>query len=131
MMHDPISDCLTRLRNAARARKQTLVIPSSRIKRSILDILQREGFIDEYSEQQEGPANVFHVSMRYTPNGGPVLHGIRRVSRPGRRVYRGASDLEPVLNGLGHAIVSTSRGLITDAEARAQNVGGEVLCEVW
>ncbi len=131
MMTDPVADCLTRIRNAARTRKGNVAIPRSKMKESILAILQREGFLSGYDVQKDEGHEFFNVTIRYADDRTPILQGLRRVSRPGRRVYRGAEDFKPVLNGMGFSIISTSAGILTDVEARQKKVGGEVLCEVW
>ena len=131
-MSDPLGDMLTRIRNGQRAQKQAIVAPASRLRVNVLEVLQREGFIRGYSEsqQREGVAEL-RIELKYGPNGERVIRHIKRVSKPGRRVYRRADGLRPVLNGLGISIISTSRGVISDREARQRNLGGEVLCELW
>lgn len=131
MMTDPIADALTRLRNAVAAGQQVVELPGSKMKEAILRILEREGFIKGYEVIAEKPQRKFRVQLKYGPAGEPVIHGLRRVSSPGRRIYRQAQNVRPVLNGLGHAILSTSNGLLTDSEARAKHVGGEIVCEIW
>lgn len=132
MMTDPIADMLTRIRNAVRVEKPFVEIPSSRFKRGIADVLKREGFIWDWKEESEdGQAGAtLRLELKYGPNGERVIQTIKRVSKPGRRLYTRGKELKPVLGGLGISIVSTSKGVISDREARQNNVGGEVLCEV-
>lgn len=129
-MTDPIADYLTRLRNAAKARHRRVDIPASNLKRAITKILYEQHYIDKYTEIQDSKQGVIRIYLKYY-NGKPVLTGLRRVSVPGRRVYAGAAELPRVLNGLGVAIISTNKGVMTDREARQQNVGGEVICYIW
>ena len=128
-MSDPIADMLTRIRNAQRADKATVSLPSSRLKLAILAVLKDEGYIDGFRVQTEDGKPELTVDLKYYA-GRPVIERLERVSRPGLRVYRGSEDIPPVMNGLGVAIVSTSRGVMTDRKARATRVGGEVLCIV-
>ena len=130
-MTDPIADMLTRIRNAATAAHEDVTIPASKIKENIARILVEEGFVDSY-EVVDGDAHAaLKVQLRYGEEREPAIVGIRRVSKPGRRVYRAASDLPRVLGGLGVAIISTSQGVMTDQQARRARVGGEVLAYVW
>jgi small subunit ribosomal protein S8 len=122
---------LTRIRNANRALHPDTSMPSSKLKVEIAKILAAEGFVDGYAEQDAEVGKTLTVRLRYGNDRSRVLKGIRRVSKPGRRVYKGATDLPRVQGGIGVAIVSTSNGLLTDREARRRNVGGEILCEVW
>jgi small subunit ribosomal protein S8 len=128
-MSDPIADMLTRIRNAQMAQKNSVVMPSSKIKIAIAGVLQSEGYIDGFSVRADGSKADLELSLKYY-SGRPVIERIERVSRPGLRVYRGSDDLPRVMNGLGVAIVSTPRGVMTDRKARAEKVGGEVLCIV-
>ena len=128
-MQDPIADLLTRLRNAQSASHADVAMPSSRIKVAICEVLKREGYIDEFSTSEETKP-VLNVALRYH-EGRPVMEEIRRVSRPGLRVYKRCDDLPEVRGGLGIAIVSTNKGVMTGRDARAQGVGGEVLCTVF
>lgn len=130
-MTDPISDLLTRIRNAILAKHDRLDVPRSNLKVSICALMKDEGYIDDYEVIESQPADLLRVFLRYSGDGVPAIRHMARVSKPGRRVYRGADEIEPVLNGLGVALVSTSSGLLTDREARAQRVGGEILCEIW
>ncbi len=130
-MTDPLGDMLTRIRNAQRVGKPTVRAPASRLRAGVLDVLVREGYIRGYRVIELGPGKrEFEIELKYH-NGEPVIREIRRVSKPGRRVYAGVRDLPRVYNGLGIAVVSTSRGVLSDAEAREQRVGGEVLCTVF
>lgn len=133
MMTDPIADMLTRIRNAVRVERPVVHMPLSKVKRSLAEVLKREGYIwDWHEEEVEGePAKQLAIDLKYGPNGERVIQTIRRISTPGRRVYQQAKGLRPVLNGLGISIVSTSRGVLSDREARQKNLGGEVLCELW
>lgn len=128
-MTDPIADMLTRIRNAQAARKTSVTMPSSKVKSAIAQVLREEGYIDSFSIEPNGGKPEMVVALRYYA-GQPVIERLERVSRPGLRVYRGADDIPKVMNGLGVAIVSTSRGVMTDRKARATGVGGEVLCIV-
>jgi len=127
---DPIGDMLTRIRNGQRARKDSIVSPASKLRVRVLDVLQREGYIRGYSEEDLGPAKGIRIELKYF-EGQPAIKHVARVSKPGRRVYSGSQDLPRIMNGLGITIVSTPRGVLSDAEAREQNVGGEVLAEVF
>ncbi len=131
MMTDPIADMLTRIRNAVRIERPNVNVPASKVKRGLAEVLKREGYIWDWNESEEDRFPVIRIDLKYGPNGERVIRHIKRVSKPGRRVYNGATQLRPILNGLGISIVSTSRGVISDREARQQNLGGEVLCEVW
>ena len=127
---DPLGDLLTRIRNGQRAKKDTVLSPSSKLRIRVLDVLQREGYIRGYSDEQMGPAAGVRIELKYF-EGQPAIKHVARVSKPGRRVYSGSQELPRVRNGLGITIVSTPRGVLSDAEAREQNVGGEVLAEVF
>ncbi|HEU0189037.1 MAG TPA: 30S ribosomal protein S8 [Gallionella sp.] len=129
-MSDPISDMLTRIRNAQLAEKVTVVMPSSKLKVAIAEVLREEGYVDGFNViKGEGGKATLEISLKYY-SGSPVIEKIQRVSRPGLRIYKGSSDIPKVMNGLGIAIVSTSKGLMTDRKARANGIGGEVLCVV-
>lgn len=128
---DPVADMLTRIRNANVVRRRHVDVPGSRLKRAIAQILREEGFIESVQWLDEGGRRVLRLTLKYGPERKRVITGLRRVSRPGRRVYVGKSELPRVLGGLGIAIVSTSRGLMTDRRARREGLGGEVLCYVW
>ena len=129
-MTDPLGDMLTRIRNGQRARKDSVLSPASKLRVRVLDVLQREGYIRGYSEEEMGPAKGIRIELKYF-EGQPAIKHVARVSKPGRRVYSGSQELPRVMNGLGITIVSTPRGVLSDAEAREQNVGGEVLAEVF
>lgn len=130
-MTDPIADMLTRIRNAQQAKHARTLVPRSKIKTAIAKILKDEGFIEGYVEDTEGPQGTLKVFLRYDDADNGVIRGIDRVSKPGRRVYVGKDDIPRVRNGLGVAILTTPRGLLTDSQARQAGVGGEVLCHVW
>ncbi|HEX4955772.1 MAG TPA: 30S ribosomal protein S8 [Thermoanaerobaculia bacterium] len=130
-MTDPISDFLTRIRNAHLAKHDRLDMPASKMKLEICRILKEEGFIRNYRVLETQPAQTLRVLLRYDQEGQPAIRHVSRISKPGRRVYRGAEEIRPVRNGLGLTIVSTSRGLVSDRTAREQRVGGEVVCELW
>lgn len=130
MMTDPIADMLTRIRNAVRVERPHVDIPSSRVKLGLAEVLKREGYIWDYQEIDGTPVKQLRIELKYGPNGERVIQSIKRVSKPGRRVYSKCTDLRPVLNGLGISILSTSKGLVSDREARQQKLGGEVLCEI-
>lgn len=130
MVTDPISDMLARLRNAALARHERTDMPSSRMRVSIAHLLKEEGYVDDVRES-EGPKKVLTIVMRYGRDRGAAIDGVRRVSRPGRRVYVRHDQIPRVRNGYGIAILSTSRGVMSDRQARKAAVGGELLCEVW
>ena len=130
-MTDPLGDLLTRIRNGQRARKDVIVAPASKLRRSVLDVLKREGFIRDYAEHEQSTGiSEITIELKYH-DGDPVIREISRVSTPGRRVYAKIKDLPRVYNGLGISILSTPRGVMSDAEARDANVGGEVLCRVF
>ena len=130
-MTDPLADLLTRIRNGQRAHKETVTAPASRLRANVLDVLKREGFIRGYSRfKADTDFAQFKVELKYH-EGEPVIREINRVSTPGRRVYSKIKDLSKVYNGLGISILSTPRGVMSDAEARTANVGGEILCQVF
>jgi small subunit ribosomal protein S8 len=131
MMTDPIADMLTRIRNAVRVERPNVTMPLSKVKRGLAEVLKREGYIWGFEEVDGEPVAELRIELKYGPNGERVIRHIKRVSKPGCRVYRRADGLRPVLNGLGISIISTSRGVISDREARQRNLGGEVLCELW
>ena len=130
MINDPISDMLTRIRNAIRIDRTFVDVPMSNLRRSVADVLKREGHIWDYSEVEATPGKNLRIELKYGPNGEKVIQSVRRVSKPGRRVYVKCTELRPVLNGLGISIVSTSKGVFSDREARQHKLGGEVLAEV-
>lgn len=131
-MTDPIADLLARIRNAHIAKHDRLEVPASKLKAEVCRLLQAEGYVDDVELLEEGSISArLRILLRYDEEGLPVIRTLRRVSKPGRRVYQRSDDIRPVLNGLGVGIISTSQGLLTDREARERGVGGEVLCEVW
>ncbi len=129
-INDPVGDLLTRIRNGQRARKDSVLSPASKLRTRVLDVLQREGYIRGYSEEAVNEHPGIRIELKYF-EGQPAIQHVARVSKPGRRVYSGSQELPRVRNGLGITIVSTPRGVLSDAEAREQNVGGEVLAEVF
>ena len=128
---DPIADMLTRIRNASLARHRELKLPSSRIKREIARILVEEGFVDAFDTSQEGIQEMLTLRLKYVEGRTPVVSGLKRISKPGLRVYARKTEIPRVLGGLGTAILSTSQGIMTGSQARKLNLGGEVLCYVW
>jgi len=130
-MTDPIADMLTRIRNALRARLQMVDVPASRLKGDIARILKDEGYIRNFKVVEDPPQGVLKIHLKYDPEGAPAISGIERISRPGRRVYAGKTEIPQILGGLGITIVSTSQGLKTGHQSRTDGVGGEVLCKVW
>lgn len=131
MMTDPLADMLTRIRNAVRVERPHVDMPLSKVKRGVAEVLKREGYIWDWKEVESEPAPQLRLELKYGPNGERVIQRIRRVSKPGRRIYSKAKELRPILNGLGITILSTSGGVVSDREARQKNLGGEVLCEVY
>jgi len=127
---DPVADMLTRIRNAIAAQKPTVDIPASNLKRQILDVFQRYNFIKKYVVVEDNGQGTIKVLLNYN-NGEPTIQGIERLSKPGSRKYSSAKNMPRVLSGLGFALVSTSKGILTDQECRQQNVGGELLCKIW
>ena len=130
-MTDPIADMLTRIRNGITSRHDRIELPSSKLKVELAKILKSEGFISNFKVVEEGTQPTLRVYLKYSDDGEPVIHGIERISRPGRRVYRGKEEIPQVLGGLGLAIVSTSQGVLSGQDAVRKGVGGEVLCQVW
>ena len=130
-MTDPIADMLSRIRNALLAGHQRVDMPSSRIKADLARILKEEGFIENYRVIEHKPHNLLRLSLRYGPRGEQVITGLERISRPGRRVYSTKGEVPTVLGGLGMAILSTSRGVMSARESRKLGIGGEILCQVW
>lgn len=131
VMTDPIADFLTRIRNATKARHDLVELPSSNVKANLAGILKKMGYIKNFRVIQDDKQGILKVYLRYDANGDPMIQGIKRISRPGLRRYCKADKVPTVLNGLGVAIISTSRGLLPDSEAREQKMGGEILCEIW
>ena len=130
-MTDPIADLLTRIRNGLRIEAASVKVPHSKMKNAILEVLKSGGFIRDFRSEMIGDRATIVVDLKYGPDGEQIVRHIQRVSRPGRRVYRGAQELPLPLNGLGMAVVSTSRGVLSSVDAKKENVGGEVLCEIW
>ncbi|OGO42411.1 MAG: 30S ribosomal protein S8 [Chloroflexi bacterium RBG_16_57_9] len=130
-MTDPIADMLTRIRNAGNARHKYVVVPASKIKVAIARILKEEGFIESYEATEDKPQGQIRIWLKYTADREPVMTGLKRISSPGRRVYRGRQEIPWVLSGMGVAIMSTPKGVMTGKQARRQSVGGEVLAYVW
>lgn len=130
-VNDPIADMLTRIRNACMAHHTTVAMPSSKMKLAIADILKREGFIRDYTVEEGKPSDTLVISLKYTPDRRPVINGLRRVSRPGLRIYTGRADIPRVRGGLGVSIISTPKGVMAGHDAWREHVGGEVLCYVW
>ena len=130
-MTDPIADLLTRIRNAVSVRQRQVDAPASTVKSGILEVLKREGYIDDFKLVEHGRRKMIRVYLKYSPVGEPVITEIQRESKPGRRVYREVSEIVPVLRGSGIAVVSTPRGILSDRECRKEHVGGEVLCTLW
>lgn len=130
-MSDPIADMLTRIRNAVSARHERVDIPGSKLKRAIAQILKEEGFVKDFEWVDETPQGIVRIYLKYGPNKTRAITGLRRISKPGLRVYVGKDEIPKVLGGLGIAVLSTSKGLMTDKRARAEGVGGEVLCYIW
>jgi small subunit ribosomal protein S8 len=130
-MSDVIADMLTRIRNANNAKHDTVDIPASNMKKAIADILVDEGYIKNVQVIEDNKQGILRVTLKYGPNKQKILQGLRRVSKPGLRIYANSKDMPRVMNGLGVAIVSTSKGIMTDKQARSQNVGGEVIAFVW
>ena len=128
---DPIADLLTRIRNANTSRHETVDCPASKLKAAIVEILAEEGYIKSYQIIEDGKQGVIRITLKYAPNGEKVISGLKRVSKPGLRYYASAEEMPRVLKGLGTAIVSTSKGVMTDKAARKEHIGGEVLCFVW
>ena len=131
MMTDPIADMLTRIRNGNKANHKKITVPSSNEKKAIAQILLDEGFITGFNVEEDNKQGILTIDLKYTENGEKVISGLRRISKPGLRVYVKANEVPKVLDGLGTAIISTSKGLLTDRAARSENVGGEVICYVW
>lgn len=130
-MNDPVSDFLTRVRNAVRAHHNTVDVPASNLKAELCRVLKEEGFISDYIVSDDPKPGLIRVTLKYTSDRSPVLQGLRRVSRPSLRRYIGAEDIKQVRSGLGIAIISTSKGVMTGRKAREQKVGGELICEIW
>ena len=130
-MTDTIADMLTRIRNASSAKHDSVAIPASNVKKAIAQILLDEGYIQSFTVEEDGKQGVIHITLKYGQNKSQIINGIRRVSKPGLRIYTNVEDMPRVMKGLGIAILSTSKGIMTDKAARKANVGGEVLAFVW
>ena len=130
-MTDPIADLLTRIRNAVRVRQRAVDAPCSSVKTHILEVLKREGYIEDFKAEGEGRRRMIRVYLKYSRIGEPAITEIHRESKPGRRVYWNVTEVQPVLRGIGIAVLSTPRGVLSDRECRKERVGGEVLCTVW
>ena len=127
---DPIADLLTRIRNASSAKKRREEIPSSKMKLSLVEILKQQNFIEDYVVIEDNKQNKIEVKLKYI-DGKPAISGLKKISKPGLRIYEGANSLPRVLNGLGIAVISTSKGLMTEKQARKETIGGEIICHVW
>ncbi len=130
-MNDPMADMLTRVRNAGRAKFNSVDIPGSKMKTEVARVLKNEGYIRNYKFIRDGKQGILRVYLKYSPEHGHVICRLKRVSKPSRRVYLGSKDIKPHLGGTGIAILSTSKGILTDKQAKRENVGGEVLCKIW
>lgn len=130
-MADPISDMLTRIRNAKAVGHPTVAIPYSQLKMAILKTLKRDGFVGDFERKGKKTRKSIVVALRYHKDGTPYISNLKRISKPGQRVYKGWSEIFPVKNGFGIAIISTPEGLLTDKEARKKKIGGEIICEIW
>lgn len=130
-MSDPLADMLTRIRNAVMVKFDSVEMPKSKVKVNVAKVLEEEGYINSWEVTDDGPQGTLIINLKYGPNGESVITGLKRVSKPGLRQYAKAGNVPTVLNGLGIAIVSTSKGIVTDRAARQQNTGGEILCQVW
>ena len=128
---DPIADMLTRIRNASRSKHKTVDVPASNVKKSIADILFKEGYIKSYEEISDDTQGILRITLKYDEKGNKVIAGLKRISKPGLRVYAAKDELPKVLNGLGIALISTSKGIMTDKKARELGIGGEVLAYIW
>ena len=131
MVTDPIADLLIRLKNGSQRRHETILVPASKLKRAILEILKKEGYVDSVEDGVQDGHPVLKVQLRYVNEGEPMITGLQRISKPGRRVYVGSKEIDRVRNGIGMSILSTSKGIMTDQESRRNKLGGEVLCSVW
>jgi small subunit ribosomal protein S8 len=131
MVTDPIADLLVRIQNGARRGHETVSAPASKLKADLLRIMKAEGFISDYEHSTEAGHPTLRIRLRYVGEGQPVITGMRRISKPGQRVYVGHRDVKPVVGGMGLAVLSTSKGVMTDRESRQAGLGGEVLCHIW
>lgn len=130
-MTDPLADMLTRIRNAQHAGHERVEIPASKLKMGVAKVLKKEGFVKNYKLIQDKKQGILRIYLRYTDENKPVIGGLKKVSKPGRRVYSGYDEIPPVRGGFGVVILSTSKGIVSDRDARTQKTGGEVLCQVW
>lgn len=130
-MSDPLADMLTRIRNATKSHFSTIEMPLSKLKVNVAKVLKNEGYIAEYHVLEDGPQGTLKIDLKYGANNERVISGIKRVSKPGHRQYKPSNKIPKVMSGLGVGILTTSQGLVTDKEARQQNIGGELLCEIW
>jgi len=131
MVTDPISDLLTRLKNGSQRRHETVTVPASKLKRAILGVLKNEGYVEAFEDATVDGHPAIKIQLRYVGDGRPMITGLERISKPGRRVYVGSKEIGKVRNGIGLSILSTSKGIMTDQESRRNKLGGEVLCSVW
>ena len=131
MMTDPIADMLTRIRNAIHAKREVVEVPFSKLKLGMVKLFEQEGYLQTSSVVEAGSQGKILITLRYTREREPVINDLRRVSKPGRRVYLGYTEIKPVLGGMGTAILSTSKGLLTDKQAKEAKIGGELLCTIW
>lgn len=131
MMTDPIADLLTRIRNAVRVERPFVDVPLSKMKLRIVEALEREGYVWDHQVIEQSPVNILRINLKYGPNGEQLIQHLERISKPGCRVYTGVSDVSEVRQGTGIAVLSTSRGVLSNREAKKEGVGGEVLCELW
>ncbi|MFW6052539.1 MAG: 30S ribosomal protein S8 [Desulfosalsimonas sp.] len=131
MFSDPLADMLTRIRNAGQAKHKSVDLPGSRVKAALADVMKQEGYIKNYKFIKDNKQGILRIFLKYDAGEKHVIDGLERVSKPSRRVYVGGDEVKPVLNGLGISVLSTSKGLMTDTQARKQNIGGEVLCNIW
>jgi small subunit ribosomal protein S8 len=130
-MSDPIADMLTRIRNAGKAKFIKVDIPGSKLKTDLARVMLQQGYITDYKFVEDGKQGILRIYLKYDEDKQHVIYGIERVSKPGRRIYLKSKDIQPVLNGMGIAVISTSKGIVTDKDARRENVGGEILCKIW
>lgn len=130
-MTDPISDMLTRMRNALKIKQKFVIIPFSKFKLEILNVIKKAGYLDEVKEMGEVPSKFLRVTFKYNENGQPVIHGLKKISKPGRKMYVTSNKMPVVLSGLGVAVLSTSFGVMTNLEAKKKNLGGECICEIY
>ncbi len=128
---DPLADMLTRIRNAGNARHKSVDIPGSKLKASLAAVMKNEGYIKNYKFIKDNKQGILRIYLKYDKEDNHVIYGIQRASKPGRRVYVNSKEIKPVLNGLGISVLSTSKGLLTDTQSRKENIGGEILCNIW